>query len=401
MKSYPQVMSEEATLANCELKSIARFGDGEWRCAVGGGCTSQRPDPKMAGELRTILHAKLDACMVGIPNAFHPDAPRAESWLRYTEPQFRSLLSLDKRAYWSSFITRPDNAPWIDAPQYWAGVRQLWKDREIVLVVGRNADGTPEKKSITTSMIGASAKSVRVVLGPIKHAYEKIDQIEEEIGKTSGRVLLCLGTTATVLAYRLARKGIHALDLGHIGMFMRHAGAYRYEQDDLTTAIYRAQLAQLHAKRRWGADGAKHTEAVRELHRRFAPKTVLDYGCGENRLADSLATEFRISGYDPGIPERSKMPKPCDLIVCTDVLEHVEPSKLDAVLDHIWRLCGVAAYFVIDVKPANAILPDGRNAHLSLHPAEWWVGRLMQIGWSVGATEIGGKSISIVATKPQ
>jgi Glycosyltransferase GT-D fold len=393
MKSYPQVMSEEATLANCSLKSIARFGDGEWRCAVGGGCTSQRPDPRMAAELRTILHARLDACMVGIPNAFHPDAPRAESWVKYTEPPFRSLLSLEKRAYWSSFITRPDNAPWIDTPGYWENVRGLWKDQNIVLVVG-------DKKSITTEMMGSEARSVREVIGPRQHAYEKIDQIEEEIGKTSARVLLCLGTTATVLAYRLARKGIHALDLGHIGMFLRHAGSYRYGQDDLTTPAYRAQLVAMHSKKRWGADGGKHTAAVRDLRVRYEPKTTLDYGCGENLLAQSLVAEFRISGYDPGIPERAKMPKPCDMVVCTDVLEHVEPAKLDAVLDHIWRLTSRVAYFVIDVKPANAILPDGRNAHLSLHEPSWWREKLEAIGWKIVTQEGGGKSMTVIAKKP-
>jgi hypothetical protein len=393
MKSYPQVMSEEATLANCELKSIARFGDGEWRCAIGGGCTSQRPEPKLAKELQQILKAGVESCMIGIPNPFHEGAPRTESWLRYTAPMYTAHLSSDKRTYWSSFITRPDNAPWIDTPMFWAEVRKLWKDRDIVLVVG-------DKKSITTEMMGDEAKSVREVIGPRQHAYAAIDRLEEEIGKTSARVLLCLGTTATVLAYRLAKKGIHALDLGHIGMFMKHAGAYRYAQDDLTTPAYRHQLAQLHAKQRWGADGGKHTEAVRELHRIYAPKTVLDYGCGENRLADSLKTEFRISGYDPGIPDRAKMPKPCDLVVCTDVLEHVEPSKLDAVLDHIWRLCGAVAYFVIDVKPANAILPDGRNAHLSLHEPAWWRAKLEAIGWKIVTQEGGGKSMNVIAAKP-
>ena len=283
MKSYPSIMSEEATLANCELKSIARFGDGEWRCAVGGGCTSQRPNPKLAAELRVILQAKLDACMVGIPNAFHPDAPRAESWVRYTEPLYRSLLSLDKRTYWSSFITRPDNAPWIDTPTFWANVRRLWKDRDIVLVVG-------DKKSITTEMIGSEAKSVREVIGPRQHAYAQIDAIEEEIGKTPARVLMCLGTTATVLAHRLARKGVHALDLGHIGMFMKHAGAYRYGQDDLTTAAYRHQLAILHAKQRWGLTTGTSTRITFENFIDFTPTaTTLDYGCGENKLAESLS----------------------------------------------------------------------------------------------------------------
>jgi len=37
-------------------------------------------------------------------------------------------------------------------------------------------------------------------------------------------ILLCLGPTATVLAWRLAKRGKWALDLGHIGMFMKRLG---------------------------------------------------------------------------------------------------------------------------------------------------------------------------------
>jgi hypothetical protein len=89
----------------------------------------------------------------------------------------------------------------------------------------------------------SEAASLRVVNGMRQHTYQIIDRFEEEIGKPSGPVLMCLGATATVLAERLAKKGVHALDLGHIGMFWRHAGIYRYQLDDLTSPAYRAATA--------------------------------------------------------------------------------------------------------------------------------------------------------------
>jgi hypothetical protein len=385
--SYPAILTEDATLELCSTQSIARFGDGEWRCAVGGGCTSQRPDKKLAQELQGILR-KPNGCTVALPNPFN-GCPRRESWIRYTQPQYTQHLGA--KTYGSAFITRPDNAPWIDRPDYWEKVRALWKDKDIVLVSG-------DKKSITTEMMGAEARSVREVHGPRQHAYAEIDRIEEDVGRPPGTVLICLGTAATVLAYRLAKKGVHALDLGHIGMFARHAGAYRYSQDDLTSTGYREQLNQLHKQRTWGADGAKHTKAVQEIIVEFSPATILDYGCGANRLAESLAP-IRVSGYDPGIPDRAKMPKPCDLVVCTDVLEHVEPEKLDAVLDHLYRITGRVGYFVISTKPANAVLPNGRNAHLSIHPADWWRQKLIAQGWRVARTNVA-KDLSVVVLKP-
>jgi len=395
-------MSEEATLANCQLKSIARFGDGEWRCAVGGGCTSQRADPSLAKELQAILKAEHEGCMVGIPNPFHDDAPRRESWIRYTEPKFSSLLAGDKRAYWSSFITRPDNAPWIDTPTYWASVRDLWRGKHVVLVVGTEKDGPePERKSLHLDMMGDAA-SVETVLGPRQHAYEQADRLEREAydaaRRNGARVLLCLGTTATVLAWRLSRRGVHALDLGHIGMFMRHAGAYRHTQDDVTSPEYRALLTRMHRSQSWGNAGKSHAPEVEALATEVDAQTILDYGCGTGSLATAMAPRRRVSGYDPGT-DRYMMPKPCELVVCTDVLEHVEPAKLDAVLAHIFELTGKAAYFVISCRPAKAILPDGRNAHICLHEPEWWLDKLRWTGWDIRRSE-GRKGLNVWAYKP-
>jgi Glycosyltransferase GT-D fold/Methyltransferase domain len=385
---YPEILTEDKTLDMAIAgSSIARYGDGEWRCAIGGGCTSQKPDPALARELQQILLAP-KRCLVCLPGL---NGPRRESWIRYTE--FRYIKYCTQAAYGAAFITRPDNAPWIDRPDYWAKVRSLWLEQDVVLVSG-------DKKSITTEMMH-EARSIREVHGPRQHAYAEIDRIQREVMDLKpSRVLICLGAAATVLAYRLCMYGIHALDLGHIGMFMRHAGAYRYAPDDLTTPAYRAQLEALHAKQKWGADGAKHTAAVKILIETYHPKTILDYGCGENVLAETLKPH-RVSGYDPGITARAMLPKPCELVVCTDVLEHVEESKLDAVLDHLYRLTGKVAYLVISTKLANAILPDGRNAHLSVHPAEWWISKLQACGWLFADEPItSGKDLIAVVRKP-
>lgn len=398
-KKYPRVLDEFKTIdAILAGNSIARWGDGEWRCSTGGGCTSQRPDPELAKELQAAIKP-FTGYVVGIPKV--EDCPRAESWARYCEPQFTGQLN-DSAEYFSSFITRPDNAPSIDTPEYWESVRNIWRGRDVVLVVG-------DKKSITSEMIGTECTNFVEVWGPRQHAYAEIDRIEADIikevasfGETARpvRIIMCLGVTATVLAWRLAKKGYNAVDLGHVGMFMRHAGAYRYGEDDVTTPAYRQQLRALHAKGRWGADGGKHTAKVRELYRIYQPKTTLDYGCGENKLAESLAKEFRISGYDPGIAARASMPKPCEMVICTDVLEHVEPSKLDHVLDHIYRLTGKVAYFVIALRDAKSILPDGRNAHLIVQPHEWWLNKLRNVGFHVAVEGLKeGKEVQVLGLK--
>lgn len=402
---YPQIISEESTLKlMLDGFSISRFGDGEWRCAIGGACTSQRGDKKLAKELQAVLlDSTTERFIVGLPNPFDQrSAPRRESWIKYTEPQFTNLLR--KGVYHSSFITRPDNAPWIDTPEYWASVRELWAGQDVILVAGAAKDGDgAERKSLNADMIKADCKSFRLVIGPRQHAYEKIDELEQQIVRAASatpdcRVLLCLGTCATVLAWRLAKKGLHALDVGHIGMFLRHAGAYKYGADDLTSIAYRRQLETLHSMQSWGADGEKHANTVKQLIDQTSPATILDYGCGENRLAEALKP-IRVSGYDPGIPERAKMPKPCDLVVCTDVLEHVEPDRVESVIDHIFRLTGKTAYLVISTKLANAVLPDGRNAHLTVQPAERWLELLTALDWKIANHSIGKNQLEVTMTK--
>ncbi len=370
---YPHVLGERETLAAIAQESISRFGDGELRLAVDGACSSQQADKKLAAELRTIL-AEPKNCLVGIPNA--KAGPRIVQWARYTEAPYDALFKAKR--YGSAFITRPDSAPSIDTPDYWDAVRDLWRGKDVVLVVG-------DTKSITPEMLSEAA-SVRVVNGPRQNAYAEIGRIEEEIGTPSGTVILCLGAAATVLAYRLAQKGVHALDLGHMGMFMRHAGAYLTPPEKLASPAYRLQLRLKHGSVNWGKSGHSHAPEVLAFAEELGARTVLDYGCGRGTLAASVPT-LKVIEYDPGIAGKDGLPKPADMVVSTDVLEHIEPELLDGVLAHQYRLAGKGAYLVISLRLAREILADGRNAHLVVKPADWWLEKLGAVGWKIQRAE--------------
>jgi hypothetical protein len=370
---YPNVIDEAATLAAAQTNSLARYGDGELSLALGGDCVSQRRDPALQRELREILQNKSQDLLVGIPNVASKTKP---AWKKYAEPKYTALYG--GGVFGSSFITRPDSAPWIDTPEYWRQLSRLWFGRDVVLVAGT-------ERSLRAEQLVGVNNLVRIDT-PRRDAYAEIDRIMEEIGHPAGTVLMCVGPCATVLAARLAKKGVHAVDLGHVGMFMRHAGAYRYTRDDFISPEYRRQLALLHKKQKWGADGAKHAEQAIAFYRELKATTLLDYGCGEGRLKlalSSIADPIRVQEYDPGIDGKEGLPKPCDLIVCTDVLEHVEPDKLAAVEDHLFRISGMGAFVVIATRAANAVLPDGRNAHLIVQPAAWWLDRINAKGWTV------------------
>lgn len=367
--TLPIVLSEVQTLATCSQFSVARFGDGELRLALGQSCSSQRADLGLARELRLLLARYRTGLVVCIPN--FAQGPRVKSWAQYASGAYADLYR--QPLYGSAFITRPDNAPKIDHPEYWAHVRCLWTDKDITLVCG-------DDKSLTAEMM-SDARSVRVVSGPRQHAYEQIDALEAQIGTPAGTVILCLGATATCLAARLHAKKVHALDLGHVGMFMRHAGAYRFTPDDLVSPAYRTQLTMKHRAMRWGKSGASHAPEILAFASELGATSVLDYGAGCATLAASVPT-LKVFAYDPGTSAHD-LPKPADLVVSTDVLEHAEPDKIDNVLQHQYLLARKGAYFVIALSPARELLPDGRNAHLTLLAPATWLQKLEAVGWKV------------------
>jgi 2-polyprenyl-3-methyl-5-hydroxy-6-metoxy-1,4-benzoquinol methylase len=138
---------------------------------------------------------------------------------------------------------------------------------------------------------------------------------------------------------------------------------------------YRAENARQHTQTQgYGERGYKHLDDVLHILRREKCQSALDYGCGKGTLSKYArrVCEVPIANYDPSIPEFAVEPQSADLLICTDVLEHVEPLALQDVLEHMHSLCDKAFYFQIACRPAQRILSDGRNAHLLIQPPYFW-----------------------------
>jgi hypothetical protein len=138
------------------------------------------------------------------------------------------------------------------------------------------------------------------------------------------------------------------------------------------------QYRQMHASRVYGDTSVKNLRFLRAHIKLLAPRSILDYGCGQSRLLDALHLGYPVEliRYDPAIPAWAKKPdKVVDLLISVDVLEHVEERDLDTVLAEMAALCR-NAIIIIDTKPASAVLPDGRNAHVTVRPHAWWRARL-------------------------
>lgn len=132
---------------------------------------------------------------------------------------------------------------------------------------------------------------------------------------------------------------------------------------------------QLHRERPdYGIGGAKHMSQILKICQALQTPSVLDYGCGKGTLARAMP--FPIWEYDPAIPEKSELPRPADIVVCTDVLEHIEPELLRAVLEDLRRCTKLVGYFAIHTGPAKKTYADGRNTHLIQKDAGWWASKL-------------------------
>ena len=170
---------------------------------------------------------------------------------------------------------------------------------------------------------------------------------------------------------------------------------------NLISDEYRTLLQNYRTKRAdWGGTGRKYGEEVAAYAREMGCESILDYGCGNQSLKLTLPRYLRYAGYDPAIEEYSHFPEgEWDLICCIDVMEHVEEDCVDAVLERIHAAAEVGVYFLISLVAAKAVLPDGRNAHITLLEPEEWYEKLNKFNWGWSRAIIKDKFIKFIARK--
>jgi hypothetical protein len=126
----------------------------------------------------------------------------------------------------------------------------------------------------------------------------------------------------------------------------------------------------------YGITSLNYLDTIKKIYERISAKSLLDYGCGKGMLAKNL--DFPIWEYDPSIFGKNEPPHPADLVVCVDVLEHVEPEYLEITLDDIARCTKLVAFFIVFTGASVKTLPDGRNTHLIQQDRDWWKEKLSQ-----------------------
>lgn len=151
----------------------------------------------------------------------------------------------------------------------------------------------------------------------------------------------------------------------------------------LITPEYREQQRKLHEEGNYGTASAGYADKVSKVIASNNVKRVLDYGAGSKLSLIRAINERRLCPvafdyvpYEPAVEQYSAEPSPTEMVVCIDVLEHIEPDCLDDVLDDLKRVTQRIGFFTVSCVPAMKVLPDGRNAHLIQEPPEWWIPKL-------------------------
>lgn len=206
---------------NC---SVARFGDGEFSIiAYGCGLRFQREDDKLQKSLIDVTNSTEPDLLLCLPSWVNAVKKSQQSklgpiqkngiknnlhdWMKwfsrkriYGEANISRLMDID------NFKSRKDQVDY---------TKRIWEKRNVILI-----EGSKTRFGVGNDLLD-NAESVSRILGPAESAFDCIAELlsacELECSKCqSPLVLLALGPTATVMAWKLQQGGIQAIDIGHL-----------------------------------------------------------------------------------------------------------------------------------------------------------------------------------------
>lgn len=144
---------------------------------------------------------------------------------------------------------------------------------------------------------------------------------------------------------------------------------------------YYDQYKQIHKNKKYGVSGDWIAEKLYPVISSDS-RSLLDYGAGQSNTAKLIAKALGYSlnnvyQYDPCVEGRNIKPqRTFDTVINTDVMEHVPEEEINPLLVEIWDYAEKEAIFVICLREASEILPNGENAHCTVKPKEWWKEKL-------------------------
>lgn len=222
VNSKPKVLNIDETIDYIikNKSSVSRFGDGELKLMTEKSIFFQTYSKELGIRLKQVIRNEEKNLIVCIPDIFGKLSIYAEEPFNYWKLHIAKTRStwyglIDKNSvYGNAFISRcyygfKDKS---NCKTWFKKIKTIWINRDIVIVEGKKS-----RLGIGNDLFN-NTKSIKRILCPEKNAFDKYDEILNEIKKLDKEklILLAIGPTATVLAYDLYKAGYQAIDIGHI-----------------------------------------------------------------------------------------------------------------------------------------------------------------------------------------
>ena len=160
-------------------------------------------------------------------------------------------------------------------------------------------------------------------------------------------------------------------------------------------------------RRMWEHDAYRHTAPGEDIADRFLQvaqphgRLVIDFGCGTGRgglkisqHCPVLLVDFTENSRDAGAQHlpflKADLTKPISAIApfgyCTDVMEHIPPADVEAVIRNVMRSARVTFFQISTVPDVMGALIN-QDLHLTVKPHGWWRDLFLSLGYEVRWSE--------------
>jgi len=143
---------------------------------------------------------------------------------------------------------------------------------------------------------------------------------------------------------------------------------------------------------------------------------IIDFGCGTGRgtlalhrltQCELVQVDFAANCRDPEaewLPlmvcdMTEKIPVLGDYGFCADVMEHIEPEKVDQTLRNIMH-SGWRVFFQISTVPDHCGALIGHPLHLTVQPHSWWREKFLALGYAVQWEQEEDQAALFYVTQP-
>lgn len=223
MHNKYKILNDSETIEKIikEKKSIARFGDGEFKWILNIKQNSfQDYSDELADKLKEVINSRNGNLLLCIPEGLQ----RVDEYTKQSKRFWKNFIKwygkdiskyIDQNyIYGNTNFTRwyMEYKNKSDSNDRLKRIKQIWEKKSIVVIEGKDT-----KMGIGNDLF-ANTKQIERIIAPSENAFNKYGEILQEAKKIDKKklILIALGPTATILAYDLAKEGYQALDVGHI-----------------------------------------------------------------------------------------------------------------------------------------------------------------------------------------